>query len=394
MSASDTLLSNADALMSPAAGASTGQNEAPAWSGDPDSFVKPKVRRGLFHAFATSGELADEKFGYAASLDKKKWIDAYFGDGVELFPDFNRPSLHFRNYDVIQYEDIKKRFPADEDVRVFIKMTREIVVRNFLVLVVVKRLIAILALGAVYLCATTGPQALFDFVQTHLNVADLEMIDAKRAGLYILVGVGTLIFLIFVFSNSLLYSQFIRATQATCSFLTQNIQGKLSKMESAYTTSLKNIRDQYAPVNRDDPWPDRAYWTAILILWYPKRVENIEKAFQIDMWRTRLAFTGVYVLGLFLSFAVFGAAIATLATAVPDGAGLSVALGGYAATIVAASYFFFRPPLRLIRDYVDGRYWTTFESMKMHESVAAIIKADKLQILDELNRQRGGRPNG
>jgi hypothetical protein len=206
------------------------------------------------------------------------------------------------------------------------------------------------------------------------------------------VSAAAILFLFFV-ANSWLYSQFIRATQSTCSLLTQNIQGKLSKMESAYTTSLKNIRDQYAPVNRDDPWPDRAYWTAILILWYPKRVENIEKAFQIDMWRTRLAFGGVYALGLVVSALVFGVAALLIAYAGVERPA-SVWLYGFSGFIVVLSYYLFRPPLQLVRTYVDVRYWTTFKALKMHESVAAIIKADKLQILDELNRQRGGRSSG
>jgi hypothetical protein len=127
---------------------------APVWSGDPNSFEKPKIKGFLFRAFATSGELADEKFGYAASLDKKKWIDAYFEDGVELFPDFNRPALGIRNYDVIQYEDIRRRFPADEDVRVFIRMTHDICFHNFLVLVIAKRIISLLSIGTLLFAAT------------------------------------------------------------------------------------------------------------------------------------------------------------------------------------------------------------------------------------------------
>lgn len=342
----------------------------------------PRTTGWWFKKLDASVQLAEEPFGHEVSLRKEPWLNAYFEGEVEHYPNFGSgPSLFAfaDDFEDTAYASIQERFPADEDVRSQMAAARGVFVENY------SRYSGYRLTALGFIVAVCF---LFAYESTVIGAFMVQF----GQGAAVAVACSALIFmaLVHVLANMGLGE----STRATSARLSSTVQAKLAKIYNAFTETVSNVRDQYTAEGEANSWPMKSAWRAKLMMWYPKRAEHIQKAFQIEMFRLRSSFSIIWLLSSCAALLIGGAGMVSIVLKIMNG---NDAAGGIVPCIVLFGVAFgatmwtlisLRPQLNSIRAQMDCHYWSTFSDFKMHQKIADLVKADKRQIIDEQNRQR------
>ncbi|MEO1043400.1 MAG: hypothetical protein AAFX52_14050 [Pseudomonadota bacterium] len=326
-------------------------------------------RGGLFHELHDDIPLPKEPQDYDETLRYRSDVSAYFENDLDLFPDFGGGLLRPpRPFYAIYRDEIDTKFQADAVARDIAGLVRSIANRNFARLVIAKRVIQLMAILIAYFVTERATSWI-----------NLEPAITEVSVLFVVLALFALV-------NAGLYWNFQFKAARTCARAGTGLQSILKNIESAYGNAVERLSaDENRGEALKDEWPARAAWWSQLILWYPKRVEHIEKAFQIGMWRIRNFYAIIYVVGFFLL--LIPAALGVYLALTYDGP-IRYEFLTFTAVVTLISYWGWRPKLTFIRDEISTGNWDRFSSFKSHSRLAEVMEQDKHKIIDEQRRNK------
>lgn len=320
-------------------------------------------RDGFFWALPMAPVIVEPE-GYDPTQGFRKDVSEYFGSEVDLFPD-DYGELFPRFFDDFHRNEIGDKFPSDKAARDLCELIRYVLVANQSMLVKLK-----LALTAAFLVfSLVVLVALFGFhVAGHRYVETFGLLALTAA-------IAALLYIVFIWAS---YSSFLRKSQQSCARAETSLQSVFNAIDPRYRDAIEKIQSDESRGDDDmkRDWPVRAAWWAKLIMWYPKRVEYLEKVFQIAMWRVRYSFALWRVLGWGL-LAVLGVAFAAASLFLGGwtkiGWAPAMTMAAFAALVVFAGNYFWSPPLDFARENLRTDHWSRFKNFRSEERFAELV---------------------
>ncbi len=349
------------------------------------------IRGLLFDEIDPQLSIAPEPMGYEATRRHVEEVDKYFEADIELFPDFYGGFLP-RDYFRIYRDEIEEKFHTDTQARDLCGELRHVMNKNFVSLIIAKRLFVPATALGVYLTTQfyrLNQAEVADTLLFSRIAIPQATIDAVVFGLIMTVGAVA-----FVLANVFTFMSFEHKSSQSCSRIGSELQSILKDIESAYRDALEKIQtDENRGAKLKDEWPDRAAWWSRLILWYPKRVEFIEKTFQIAMWRVRSWFAWCYIGGMvaLVAVAALTVGLAIWADRLTHwGPGMTAAFAAFVLVLSGWSYWRWRPSLDFVRENTRVANWNRFSRFRVDDRLAEMMAQDKHKIIAEQRRQSGG----
>lgn len=363
---------------------------------------KKLIRRdGLFHTYVSNVDqkITPEPRDYPQG-EYRRHLEQYTGYKHTYMVDFHLDGVEvrwweWRNHSDIAANVIERKFPIDRRIRDIITAFKVMLRWNQRRHVFGKRLaqigasVALLA-ASVYLLAP----------EDHPALAELEAAAPRSLDLALLAGSMLLAAAVVVGAHWMFLRAFTgqyrdKMTSAAAG-LKSAMNRKTAGIQNQFTTVLRratNAANAYLPNERE--WIDEAIWHIEVAMWLPKRVDYVERFFQLEMQNIRAVRNKWGIAGDLMSLGVFAAGLAGLGVAVMQADSADwMRSAAVAAPAALALWLLFRHSTSRrnsiqnteIRDWIGEKSWVTVSEFDMFKNVAEVMRHYMHRVFTEDNK--------
>ncbi len=320
----------------------------------------------------------------AAQLSRE--IDDYFNTPLHMFP-YAESRRKPQRFHVFLEQSIAERFPRDEDIRGEISHFGRAFFRSLVAYVLGKRLMMVMAMGAVAALAAEGPALFAAFGLTGLAPVAVTLLAMA------------LVWPVFAGVNALVFIQYRINLENRCYALSRQIIQRTRELQNVYAR-LKAEPDQEETRFQNDGkgWGERSAFLIRMVMWVAQRMDFLERFVQVEMWRLRRERYWINWFGGLLVAVITLADLALLAleqppAAMPGGEAMFRILQVAAALIGLAlawtSYHFWKTPLNLAQDKLGADGWVRYATLDLDNAIGDQISRDKGRLVEYRTLNKG-----
>jgi len=300
----------------------------------------------------------------------------------------------WRNHSDIGVNVIERKMPIDKHIRSIITAFKLLVLFNQKTHVIWKRIIQLLfaAILLISLCAVYS---------LHPLVIDALGLEASSLNTTILLALMSVILagctmiahrLAVIWLTSTLRAGMGQSATSLKSAMNRKTSRLQNQFESVLARA-KSANNEYRHNQRE--WIESAIWYAEVAMWLPKRVDYIERYFQLEMQNIRAGRNGLAIIGDFVSRLILLTLLVTAgAGAFFLGGGLSLsAFALFVPAAVALTVMYHQSTNRKnsiqnteIRDWIGERSWNSVSEFDMFQKVSDIMRPYLNRVFIEDNK--------
>ncbi|GAB4518938.1 MAG: hypothetical protein Tsb0010_03240 [Parvularculaceae bacterium] len=343
-----------------------------------------KLNEGFFfERLSERCKVERENCAFEASRSREAEIKDVFERPADMFPDFEEKGFGSRLH-VLVIKGYRAQYKSDSDLYQVLDAFQTVFIRNMFKLIIAKRVI-FLASAFLMSYLVYGLHGGDGVIRVFFNTDTLTTLSLAMA----------ISLAFFIIVNGAVHAWYKINFKLSCPRLSNAAQTRFSDINSCFQQAVSALDSDEQQCSQAE-WPDRSKWWTIMILWYSRRVEHIEKYFQATMWRIRRMnfFTDIWG-GLSVLLAL---SIAVLMTYYMSQLGREDAnsyettelifFGVFYFVIGLMSFVLWDIDIGMLKKNIKPRDWARFYRLKLHEELGDAIYRSRRRIIDEKNRQR------
>lgn len=300
----------------------------------------------------------------------------------------------WRNHSDIGVNVIERKMPIDKNIRSIITAFKMLVIKNQKTHVIWKRFIQLSFAALLFAGIWASYSA---------NMAILDMLGLEPGMLQstaVLAGMCAIAAGFTMFAHRLaviwLTSTLRAGMGQSATSLKSAMNRKTSRLQNQFESVLaraKSANNEYRHNQRE--WIESAIWYAEVAMWLPKRVDYIERYFQLEMQNIRAGRNGLAIIGDFVSRLI-------LVTLLVVAGGGALWLGGNSSLTALILFVFTGLALAVmyhqstnrknsiqnteIRDWIGERSWNSVSEFNMFQKVSDIMRPYLNRVFIEDNK--------